>query len=82
MKLSKHAEMRMNQRGMSLEKVRFIYTYGESLAAPGKAVLKRISKRDLPALESHRSVSGALLDKVLHRTLVMDQTESTVITVY
>ncbi len=48
---SKHAETRMQQRGISARLVRNVISYGSTHRVPGGAVAKRISRKDLKELD-------------------------------
>lgn len=46
MKLSKHAERRMEERGISSVDVQFLMLWGESVPQKGGAVVLRLSRRE------------------------------------
>ena len=82
MNSTKHANIRMRQRGIPLEIASLIYRFGSSLPARDGAVKKTIRKKDLAWIKGEIPDCNQLLDKALGRHLVMTGNESRIITAY
>lgn len=81
MKISKHAIIRMSQRGIPKKVILLIFRFGATQPSK-KGVRKFIRKRDINWITYEASEDKQILDKAMRRTLVMSVDESSIITAY
>lgn len=82
MEYSKHALVRMSQRGLSHELVSLIYNFGTPEYANNGAVKITLKKRDLIELNSCFNGKKQLIDKAKRKVLILTYDENSLITAY
>lgn len=82
MNLSKHASLRLAQRGFQDQVTSMIFHYGSSEHAPGGAVRISMRKKDIAELISENIYPKQLFDKIKKRVLILSNNGRTIITLY
>lgn len=81
-RISRHAKIRMQQRAVSANVVRFIRAHGDiEMTAGGKCVELRISRDAAMALLANGSATITLVEKALRTALILAHDEG-LVTVY
>ncbi len=82
MKISKHAEFRCNQRGISSWQLKLLMTFGTPVTLPGNAIGYQLTKSNVKELEAALKKGVQLLDKLKNKRIICDESSDNVITCY
>jgi DNA-binding PadR family transcriptional regulator len=82
MKLTKHARIRCQQRGIRTHHAKLIKAFGEAQRVPGNAVKYRLTKKGRKELEIIFKQGIQLLDKLKEQAIIYDEANETIITCY
>ena len=83
MKISKHAKMRSQQRGISEAYMALLIAFGKISSAKNGAVSIRIDKHGMRLLENVLREGIQVMDKIKNKTVICtDDSDCTIITCY
>lgn len=82
MRITKHAVVRGQQRGINSHQIRLIKAFGEATRVPGNAVAYQLTNKNLKELEFILKQGVQFLDKLKNKKIICDNSSNTVITCY
>lgn len=82
MKMTKHAEMRSQQRGILPDAIELIVNFGSPIRKPGNVLEFRLAKRDRARVICHLKRQIQLIDKTLNKAVLVDSQNQEIITSY
>ncbi len=82
MKITKHAEMRCQQRGILPDAIDLILQFGTPIRKPGNVLEFRLAKRDKGRIITHLKRQIQTIDKTLNKAVLVDADEEEIITAY
>lgn len=82
MKMTKHAEMRSQQRGILPDAIHLIVQFGRPIRKPGNLLEFRLAKRDKGRVITHLKRQIQSIDKTLNKAVLVDAEKEEIITAY
>jgi hypothetical protein len=82
MKLSKHANIRSQQRGVKLNYIEFINQFGNVTKRPGEAIEIRVRNKEKDELIRYCKWIIQNLDKISRKAILKDEKTDLILTVY
>ena len=82
MKITNHAKVRGQQRGINNYQIRLIKAFGVAKRVPGDAMSYKLTNKNLKELEFILKQGVQFLDKLKNKTIICDDSSNTVITCY
>jgi hypothetical protein len=82
MKLTKHAQDRLQQRGISLSVTELIYRYGEPIQRPGGVFAYHLPKRKASQLLHDLKQTIHRIESAQKKVILVDDSTGSVITAY
>ena len=82
MDMTKHAEMRSQQRGILPDAIDLIVQFGRPTRKPGNVLEFRLDRRDRGRIITHLKRQIQSIDKTLNKAVLVDAEKQEIITAY